>query len=1187
MMIDDMIETMSLSPSETSTCSDVTKNCDNEIESTKQKNILLRRPHLLYKQLVGRVERVQVTHLRNPSSFMVQRCSDVPRITNLMKLINGWCRYNAENSFYFCTSVEIDDFVLAKYTLDNRWYRARIKKQYPPPLGSNISTEFDVLYVDYGNSEKLSLNRLRMPQKKFLKDPEYAIECCLPDITSPQKDGVWLPETIQAFASIVTTKTLMMTVIKEVNNICHVELSSPPVNQIRDDIPMSVKDALVFLGLAKYLTNASSPLCGGPQMMMTRSYTPSEPRYKHEVLEVMATYIENPESFFVQKLGEEYKYLVKSMKKMQQIYNADTKDLWVIYCPIKNLVCACRCPDDGYWYRAQITDLPGEQMVNVCYVDYGNTDKVSYHNLRKLLDLFLMLPVQAKRCALAYVEPVDPAVGWTEEAIEWLINNLQLKEFIIKVTDVTDSSIEVILQDLNSEKIINQMLVDFGFAKMKKGAPEIIPKVVKRKEIHSFIQTPSFNNDASQTLKAAMQCIKAKNESIRKNEEMESFIEVTISTFDNPGNFCLHVAADQNKLKKLMTEIQTFYDSSEPQPCLSVNTGTDCIVFFDFEENYSNIDKKIIKIDDEYTWFRARVLDVLHNSLLEVYFIDYGFEIIVPVSDVRILKDSFAKNASFALKCHLSGYIPAGGNSEWTRTACECTLEELKGKRYFIVKQGQVQGSSMPVDLLLEKVIPETALEPAGKEYYSLGKTLQENGLALPEKRKIEIKVNADPEKMDKSTNKLCYKPYPIPSKEILYIVPSYVNEECIIFAHECLPSEDAPQPLKVLNDCLKSYTNECLSEPSTVDWKIGDSCLSFYEPDKVWARAKVIGIEDKLIKVCYIDFGNEEVVSRKNIRGDIEPAMHIPPLCIRLVLYGIVPTNSEEWSKEVVELVHSSVVGKLCGIQVMKVPTDGGPCEVCLIRPDGKELGDILCDRQIALRRPNLKYMNEQSVKIEKALQSSNAYLTEDITSNKTPFPVIVTHVELPNVIYFQNSPHSQNDAHSQKVNQQLSDLEQLAYKLNEYGPTAPLLKNPKIGQACCCQFTYDDCWYRSLIIDCDVAGEVFVLYVDFGTSEYIDLKRVRKLSANFLTLPAQAFRCILDGVKPAKKQGSVWTTESMQEIIAAVINKELMADVKIAGSPCKIDLYSPTGVKEKDKKTLAYQSVIDLGLIDFESFN
>lgn len=1186
------LESVSLSFGGSNSCSDTTEVCDNEVETSKQKSILLRRPHLLHKQIVGRVERVQVTHLKNPSSFMVQRCSDCHRITSLMKLINGWCRYNGDNPDSFCTALKIDDFVLAKYTLDNKWYRARVKKVFSvPAVGEDCKKQVDVLYVDYGNSETLPLNRLRMPLKKFLKDPEYAIECCLPDITSPNEAGVWSSETIQVFASIVATKTLMMTVIKEVNNVCHVELSSPPVCQIRDDIPMSVKDALVFLGLAKYLTNASSPLCGGPQMIPARCYPPSEPRYKNEELEVIATYIENPGLFFVQKLGEEYKYLAGSMKKMQQVYNADTKDLWCIYCPIKNFVCACRCPDDGYWYRAQITDLPGEQMVNVCYVDYGNADKVSYLNLRKLLDEFLVLPVQAKQCSLAFVEPVDSSVGWTDQANEWLINNLQLKEFVIKITDVTDSHIEVILQDLNSERVLNQVLIDLGFAKKKGGAPEYIPKVRDRKEKKSFVKTSSFNNDACQQLKDAMQGIEAMHkkgstDKIPRSEGMETFVEVTMSTFHNPGNFYLHVVVDQDKLNELMTGLQSAFYESEPEPCLTLNAGTDCVVYYDADDDYSNIEKYNSKVNEDFNWFRARVLDVLHNSLLKVFFIDYGYERIVPVSNVRTLKVCFVSDASFALKCHLSGCIPAGGKTEWTQTACEYTLEELKGKRYFIVKQGDVKSSSMPVDLLIERIIPETALEPTCKEYFSLGKKLKENGLALPDRRKTEGKLNGDPEKQAKRTNDLCYKPYPLPSKDVLYIVPTYVNEECVIYAHECLQSEDCPQPLKVLNECLKVYKNEAFSENNTMNWQVGNCCLCFYEAEKIWARAKVIGIKDKLLEVCYIDFGNEELISRNKIRADIEPVVHLPPLCIRFVLYGIVPVNSGEWSKEVSELVHSAVVGKLCGIQVMKVPADGSPCEVRLICPDGKELGNALCEQQVALRRHNLQYLDEQSEKIEKALQSCNPYSTEDITSHEKCFPVVVTHVELPNVIYFQNSPRSQNDEHSQRVNQQLSELEQLAFDLNEYGPRAPLLKEPKVGQACCCQFTYDDCWYRSLIIDRDVAGEVFVLYVDYGTSEYIALKRVRELSADFLSLPAQAFRCVLNGLKPSKKEGS-WTTESMQQIINSVINRGLLADIKAVGPPCKIDLYSPESVQEKGQKALAYQSVIDSGLINFELFD
>ena len=72
----------------------------------------------------------------------------------------------------------------------------------------------------------------------------------------------------------------------------------------------------------------------------------------------------------------------------------------------------------------------------------------------------------------------------------------------------------------------------------------------------------------------------------------------------------------------------------------------------------------------------------------QVFFIDYGYEKIVPVSNVRTLKASFVNDASFALKCYLSGYIPAGGNSDWTHTACEYTLEELRGKKIFYCQTG-------------------------------------------------------------------------------------------------------------------------------------------------------------------------------------------------------------------------------------------------------------------------------------------------------------------------------------------------------------------------------------------------------------------------------------------------------------------------------------------------------------------
>ena len=58
------------------------------------------------------------------------------------------------------------------------------------------------------------------------------------------------------------------------------------------------------------------------------------------------------------------------------------------------MICVSQFSGDGIWYRARITGLPGNKDVMVQYVDYGNTERVSVFNLRKILDSFLILPAQ-------------------------------------------------------------------------------------------------------------------------------------------------------------------------------------------------------------------------------------------------------------------------------------------------------------------------------------------------------------------------------------------------------------------------------------------------------------------------------------------------------------------------------------------------------------------------------------------------------------------------------------------------------------------------------------------------------------------------------------------------------------------------------------------------------------------------
>lgn len=58
-------------------------------------------------------------------------------------------------------SVKAGDFVSAKFTEDDEWYRARVRRN------DREAKQVEVLYIDYGNSERIPYSRLRQLDAKF------------------------------------------------------------------------------------------------------------------------------------------------------------------------------------------------------------------------------------------------------------------------------------------------------------------------------------------------------------------------------------------------------------------------------------------------------------------------------------------------------------------------------------------------------------------------------------------------------------------------------------------------------------------------------------------------------------------------------------------------------------------------------------------------------------------------------------------------------------------------------------------------------------------------------------------------------------------------------------------------------------------------------------------------------------
>ncbi|XP_071507169.1 uncharacterized protein [Diadema antillarum] len=71
-------------------------------------------------------------------------------------------------------------------------------------------------------------------------------------------------------------------------------------------------------------------------------------------------------------------------------------------------------------------------------------------------------------------------------------------------------------------------------------------------------------------------------------------------------------------------------------------------------------------------------------------------------------------------------------------------------------------------------------------------------------------------------------------------------------------------------------------------------------------------------------------------------------------------------------------------------------------------------------------------------------------------------------------------------------------------------------LGETVCAQFTKDSLWYRARVTDVDAENnKVKVFFVDYGNSEWLSRSRVRPAMPQFLHLPFQAVECFLAGVE------------------------------------------------------------------------
>ncbi|KAA1117277.1 hypothetical protein PGT21_001942 [Puccinia graminis f. sp. tritici] len=126
----------------------------------------------------------------------------IPELTSLMADFAVYHR-SAPISSTPAGAYKAGDLVSAKFSVDNAWYRAKIRKNLPH------KKEAEVVFIDYGNSEVVSHGNIRSLDPRFKSLPPQAKEATLSFVKLLGPDTEYGSEALDHFRSLVEGQTLV------------------------------------------------------------------------------------------------------------------------------------------------------------------------------------------------------------------------------------------------------------------------------------------------------------------------------------------------------------------------------------------------------------------------------------------------------------------------------------------------------------------------------------------------------------------------------------------------------------------------------------------------------------------------------------------------------------------------------------------------------------------------------------------------------------------------------------------------------------------------------------------------------------------------------------------------------------------------------------------------------------------
>ncbi|RUS80335.1 hypothetical protein EGW08_011904 [Elysia chlorotica] len=340
---------------------------------------------------------------------------------------------------------------------------------------------------------------------------------------------------------------------------------------------------------------------------------------------VFTTHIKDPEHFYVH-VESQTKILDDIMETLAERYNDIGPYDRILNNKRLGTLCAAKFTDDDNWYRAKITGLMNTGLIEVQFVDYGNTDYVSEDRVKSLDADLVQYPIQCYKCALANVKCTQGY--WTPESTvkfeDKAMDQRCEAHFSGKKQDDT-YLVNMIDGEGNS---LNEM---FGAVRASKN--------------HQSCNGETFKEIAWQ--KGAK-------------------VQATVAYVQSPDLFWCQDQSFANELLIMSEELSRLHMTQGIQPMTDVRPGSICAA----------------KFSEDEAWYRGVVQSVSNGEAL-VYFVDYGNTESVPLNLVCRLSPGMKTMPALAAKCCLSGV--SSRNGSWDQAVVDQFEEIVVDKEFEMV----------------------------------------------------------------------------------------------------------------------------------------------------------------------------------------------------------------------------------------------------------------------------------------------------------------------------------------------------------------------------------------------------------------------------------------------------------------------------------------------------------------------